>query len=227
MEKVNRFIISLGGSLICPDSIDFDFLKELKELVLEKKNLSFVFICGGGKIARIYQDAASSISNVDNEQKDWIGIAATRLNAELVKSIMPKEIVYEKIISDPNEIISKSKRIIVCSGWKPGWSTDYDAVVLAKNYGADTVINMSNITNVYDSDPKKNPSAKPLSKISWKDFKLLVGDKWSPGLNMPFDPIATKEAEKNNIKVMIIGKDLKNLKKVLEGKDFVGTKISN
>jgi len=43
-------------------------------------------------------------------------------------------------------------------------------------------------------------------------------------LNMPFDPIAAKEAEKTS-QVIIIGKDVGNLKKVLEGDEFKGTVI--
>jgi uridylate kinase len=42
---------------------------------------------------------------------------------------------------------------------------------------------------------------------------------------MPFDPIASKEAEKIGLKVVVIGKSLGNLKDVLEGKGFEGTVI--
>ena len=52
-----------------------------------------------------------------------------------------------------------------------------------------------------------------------------MGSKWKPGLNMPFDPVAAKEAEKLKMKVVVIGKDLSNLRKVLENKKFKGTLI--
>lgn len=54
----------------------------------------------------------------------------------------------------------------------------------------------------------------------------MVGNKWSPGLNAPFDPIASKLAQVENIKVAIMnGKNLKNLENYLEGKKFKGTII--
>jgi uridylate kinase len=53
-----------------------------------------------------------------------------------------------------------------------------------------------------------------------------VGTKWSPGLNAPFDPIASTFAAKHELKVIIAkGTDLMNLKKILEGKSFLGTTI--
>ena len=112
------------------------------------------------------------------------------------------------------------------AGWKPGWSTDYDAVLLAKNFGVSEIINMSNIDYVYDKDPKKFKDAKKIEKTSWKDYTNLVGNKWKAGMNVPFDPIAAKEAQKSGMKVCIIGKDLENLENLLNGKKFKGTVIN-
>ena len=73
---------------------------------------------------------------------------------------------------------------------------------------------------------KKNPSAKPIDSISWQDFRKMVGDNWTPGKNTPFDPIASKKAEELNLKVICAsGKNIENIKNILDGKDFVGTKI--
>lgn len=225
---MKKIVISLGGSLIYPDNIDTDFIKNFKKLIEDyiRNDYQFILICGGGKLARNFQRAAEDVSELNNEQKDWLGIDATKMNASLIKSVFNPEDTYEKVISDPTEKLNLDKKITICSGWKPGWSTDYDAVLMAKNHGADTIINMSNIDYVYNEDPKKNPHAKPLEKISWQEFRKMVGDEWSPGLNMPFDPIAAKGAEKNDFKVIIISKDLNNLKRVLDGKEFVGTTIN-
>jgi uridylate kinase len=224
---MKKIIISLGGSLIYPESIDVDFLKKFKSLIetYVKKGFQFVIICGGGKLARNYQESAESIISLSDTDKDWLGISATKMNAELVKSIFKKQEVYDRVIFDPTIKLDTDKNIIICSGWKPGWSTDYDAVLMAENIGSNKIINMSNIDFVYDRDPKENKDAKSLKEISWPEFRKLVGDKWSPGLNMPFDPIAAKEAEKNNFKVIIIGKELSNLEKVLDDNEFKGTTI--
>ena len=45
-------------------------------------------------------------------------------------------------------------------------------------------------------------------------------------MNVPFDPIAAKAAQKSKIDVIIAqGTDLKNLKDIIEGKPFRGTVI--
>jgi len=219
-------VLSLGGSLICPNGYDFDFLKKFKKLAESyiKKNYKFIIICGGGKLARNFQEIASKSSKLDNEELDWLGIYATRINAHIVKSIFGK-CAEESVVSDPTKKLNFKRNVLIASGWKPGWSTDYDAILLAKNFGVKEVINMSNVDFVYDKDPRKHKDAKKIEKMSWANFRKLIGSKWTAGLNAPFDPIAAKEAQKSKMKVSIIGKDLNNLKNLLEGKKFKGTVI--
>ena len=220
------FIISLGGSVIFPDNIDHIFLKKFRKLILSllKKGNKFAIYSGGGKLARDYQKAALKIIGDDKEALDWLGIVATYLNAFLLKTVF-YGFAEENIIENPLKKISFKKPVLLCAGWKPGWSTDYDAVLLAKNLRINTVINITNIDYVYDKNPVKHRDAKPVKEITWKNFKKLSGDKWAPGLNMPFDPIAAKEAEKSKLRVIIMGKDLANLKNLLSGKKFKGTII--
>ena len=68
-------------------------------------------------------------------------------------------------------------------------------------------------------------NAKPIKEISWKEFRKLLSTKWKPGLNAPFDPLAAKEAEKLKLRVFIVGKNLNNLKNLLNGEKFKGTVI--
>ena len=223
-----KIIISLGGSLIYPDKIDLDFIKEFKSLIEEyvKKDFIFIIVCGGGKICRDYIKSASEIRDLSDQEKDILGIQVTKLNAYLMKSIFNPDLVYEEVFDNPTIPLNTNKKVIICSGYKPGCSTDYDAVLLAENLKADTIINMSNVSHVCDCDPKKNSNAKKLTKISWKDYRNLIGNKWSPGLNTPFDPIASKKAYELALKVIIIGKSLNNLKNILDKKTFDGTVIS-
>jgi len=220
-------MISLGGSIIVPDEIDAEFLKGFKKVIMDfvEKGNKAIIVCGGGKTCRRYQDAAAKVSNLRNEDLDWIGIHTTRLNAQLVKTLF-LGIVNEKIIHNPNKKIEFKKKVLIASGWKPGWSTDYDAVRLAHNFNVKTLINISDVPYIYDKEPKNNHDARPIKDISWKNFRKMVGDKWDPGLNVPFGPIAAKEAEKLKIKVIIIGTDLENLKNLLEGEEFNGTIIN-
>jgi len=98
--------------------------------------------------------------------------------------------------------------------------------VLAKNLGVKQVINLSNIDFVYTKDPRKFKDAKRLENLSWKKYRAMVGNKWNPGMNAPFDPVASKLAERLGLEVSIIGgKNLKNFENYLSGRKFQGTVI--
>ena len=219
-------ILSLGGSLICPKDFDFNFLKKFRQVIEKyiKKNRKFVIICGGGKLARTFQEIASKSSKLNNEELDWLGIHATKISAYLVKSIFGRN-AEDFIISNPSQKINFKKNILIAAGWLPGWSTDYDAVLLAKNLRVKEIVNMGNVDYVYDKDPKKHKGAKKIGNISWQNYMRLISQKWKAGMNAPFDPIAAKEAKKSRIKVFIIGRDLKNFEGLLDGRKFNGTII--
>lgn len=223
-------VISVGGSLIVPNEIDSDFLKKFREFVIKRieKGDKFILVSGGGKICRKYQSAALDVVDLDNEEKDWLGIHATRLNAHLLRSVF-KDVANAYVIKDYIDDIKKvsfKEKVLVGAGWKPGWSTDYCAALLAEEFESKSVINLSNIDYVYSEDPRKNPNAKKYEKISWEDFREIVGNVWDPGMNAPFDPIASKKCHKNGIKVAILnGKDIENLQNYLDNKKFKGTLI--
>jgi uridylate kinase len=224
-------VVSLGGSIVAPDGVDVDFLKAFTGIVgefLEKdEKRRFIFVVGGGGPARAWQSAYRKVApdgGVD-EQADWIGIMATRLNAQLLKAAMGDWCTQDVVI-DPTQVDPFVGRVLVAAGWKPGFSTDYDAVLLAERFSADKVVNLSNIAKVYTADPRTDPTATPIDSISWADFRKIVGDEWSPGKNVPFDPIASRHAAKIGLKVVCAaGKDLDNLRKLLSGEPFVGTSI--
>lgn len=225
-------VISVGGSLIVPEEIDTDFLVSFKQFIIKRieKGDKFILISGGGKVCRKYQVAASTVSGIDNEEKDWLGIHATRINAHLLRTIFklyahPK--VIKDYVDDLNDFDSDfDEKILVGAGWKPGFSSDFDAVLMAEKFGAKSVINLSNIYYAYTQDPRVNPDAKKIEKIDWKGFREIVGNEWDPGMSAPFDPIASRKAEELKLSVAIMnGKDLINLNNYLDGKRFKGTLI--
>jgi uridylate kinase len=228
--KNKKIIISLGGSLIVPDEIDWKFVKNFKKVIEKyiKKKYKFIIITGGGKICRKYQQAASKITNLTDDDRDWIGIHATRMNAHFIRTVFRKYAhpIINKNPNDLEDFYNFKESILVAAGWRPGFSTDYDAVMLAKYLDVKTIINFSNIDFVFDKDPKKYKDAKKIEKISWKDFRKIVGNIWDPGMNVPFDPIASKTAEEIGLEVVIMnGKNIKNLENYLKGKKFKGTVI--
>ena len=227
MDNKEYIIISLGGSIIVPEQIDTKLLKDFTETIKEyvEKGFHFVVITGGGKTCRNYNNSLKQIVDPSTEDLDWMGIASTRLNAELVR-ICFGGLAYEKIILNPDSIPETNKSIMVGGGWQPGNSSDLAAVHMAKSIGAKKIINLSNIDYVYDKDPREYKGAVPIMKSSWTDFRKLLPTDWDPGANVPFDPIAAREAEKLGYEVVILnGKNIENLKNYLDSKDFIGTVI--
>ena len=227
-------VLSVGGSIVVPNEPDTEFLSSFIQMVKswlkEDESRKLILVVGGGAPARVYQNAYKSVAEKTNlssglNDADWIGIMATRLNAQLVKASFG-DLCKNDVVYNPTEEINFSGRILVAAGWKPGFSTDNDAVLLAEKFNAKTVVNLSNIEKVYTDDPRKNPDAKPIDQISWNDFRKMVGDEWTPGKNCPFDPIASKKASECNMKVICAsGKNIENIKNILNEKDFIGTQI--
>ncbi len=218
-------VLSLGGSLIAPDGIDVAFLKRFRNHIQKKRDTRFIIVCGGGMTCRRYQDAAKRLGVKGHTDLDWIGIKATRLNAELVRTIFGKE-AHAVVVGDPSKKVKTQRRVIIGAGFEPGCSSDLDAVLLAKAFGAKTLINLSNITHAYTKDPRKHKDARKIERCSWSEFQRIVGTRWIPGGNFPFDPKASLLAKKMGLRVIIAkGSDLDNLDRVLSEKAFVGTQI--
>jgi uridylate kinase len=59
-------------------------------------------------------------------------------------------------------------------------------------------------------------------------MRKIIGDKWNPGANFPFDPLAVKEAIKMNLKVAFVcGTNLAEVKKAIEDESFQGTVVAD
>jgi uridylate kinase len=226
----NVKVLSVGGSIIAPDDVDSGFLRDFYRAIdgflQEDTDRKLIFVTGGGAPARRYQQAYRDIvDTAEDEEQDWIGIAATRLNARLLKAVFSRYCTQE-VVTDPTAIGHFTGRVLVASGWKPGFSTDNDAVLLAEKFGADTVVNLSNIEKIYTADPKQDPDAKPIDSISWADFRAMVGDEWTPGKNLPFDPVAAKRGERIGLRVVCAGgRDIDNILAILEDRSFTGSVI--
>jgi uridylate kinase len=229
-QHKERILISLGGSLLVPEGIDWQFIKRFKQFIIKHIRLGYTFILvtGGGKTARKYIEAASKVTKITAEDSDWLGIHATRMNAHFVRTVF-RSYAHPRINTNPHDLedfYDVKEPILVAAGWRPGFSTDYDAVLLGKYLDVKRVVNLSNIDYLYNKDPKEYSNAKKIENISWKDFRKIVGDKWNPGMNVPFDPIASKLAEAEGMEVAILnGENLLNVEKYLAKETFIGTVI--
>lgn len=237
-EKIN--IVALGGSIVFPhklteEGLNIPFLAALRKFILEQTFLGkrFILVVGGGKVCRLYQNAAKKISDPGQNALDWLGIRATRINTQLVLETL-KEVAYPFVLDHEPQLV-ESKLLLNChhpvlavGGWNPGWSTDYVAAKCAKIFNQKEVIIDGDTGYVYDKDPNKFADAKLIKDLTWEEYNKLIPGEWTPGMSAPVDPVAARFAQKENIIMKTVqGADLDNFLKVIEGKPFEGTTIHN
>lgn len=221
MAKKDDIILSLGGSLIVPKTIDLKYLKSFKKTI-EKymPKFRFTIVCGGGHTARIYMDAISALGTNKNTKKDMIGIASSKINASLIMNLFHDTKSKEYLITPKKP----TKDITISAGNKPGYSTDADAAMWAVAASKKLIINLTNIDHVYDRDPKIK-GAKKIKRIKIKEYLKLFNNTFRPGDHVPFDQVAAKIAAKNQIKVIITKGD--NLESILKNYDKIKNAKSN
>ena len=224
MKKV---VISLGGSVIIPDKVNYTYLKRFKKLILRfAKRNKVVVICGGGSTARKYIESLKD--KKDKKIDGLVGIAATRLNARLVDGIFNRK---DNIPESLNEVKKQLKKqnLVICGslGYNTEMTTDGNAAEIAKMMKADFLVNITNVAGLHDKDPKKYKHAIRIPQISFDDFNRIVNKiKFKAGQHFILDQTAAKIIKKAKIKTCIIDHDLDNLKKALYEKRFKGTVIS-
>ncbi|MDO8408435.1 MAG: UMP kinase [bacterium] len=228
IQRGERVVVSVGGSLIVPDQIDTDFIKQFRQLIFDKLDEGFTFAItpGGGKTCRRYQAVAREVTDVSKLDLDWIGINTNCMHAEFLR-ILFGDVAAPAIVKDFSQPIPTDFQVILVGADAPGHSSDFDTVLMARLTGAKRLVNLSNIDYAYTADPKMDPDAEKIEKISWADFRKLIPEEWDPGLSAPFDPIAAREAEHLGLEVAIMnGAHLDRFAAYLEGKPFVGTVVS-
>lgn len=219
--------LSLGGSIINPGEIDSQFLTDfsivIKELVHQHK---FMIVCGGGKVARQYIRGLPE--GLTEGERDYMGIAATWLNAQLLtyyfkghcSPILPATV---KILAEKLQIHS----IGISGGFLPAIKTDEDAAILADLFGSPILVNVTNVDGIYDKDPNKFPDAKKYEQLTYKQFYEIVNPlSLGAGSNAPFTLIAAKICERTNMRIIICPKSAAKIKEAIQGKN-VGTIIQN
>ena len=253
VEQKEWLVIDLGGSIVAPVNSagpDADFavqlLNFLQRWLIADERRYLALVIGGGAPARRYQQGAATVretlrgqgwqlSECGDEAVDWLGIRATHLNGEYLRLLAcgltdreGEAWVRQPLLMSYDQLPPTSElgRIVVGGGWKPGFSTDYVSVLLAEHVGAQRLLCLSNIAQIYADDPAKNPSAPALTEIDWQGYQKMVGTEWIPGRSMPFDPVATAHAAKIGMELVFAdGRDWANLQNILNGAAFIGTVV--
>lgn len=221
-----KIVISLGGSLIIPNNIDYDFLAKFKKTIKKFKKHKIIIVTGGGKIARIYIEALKK-QGLNNKIQSLIGIKTTKLNAMLLSNFLNTHILIPDSIITLKKLLKKHN-IVVCGalGYKPNMTSDGTAADIAGALKADLFINMTNVSGLYNKDPRKFKNAKFIPKISFKDFlKVTKKIKFKAGQHFVLDQTAARIITKHKTKTIIL-KSIGNLENCIKGKKFTGTIIN-
>jgi uridylate kinase len=221
-------VISLGGSLIVPDKMNFKFLDGFKK-TLEKnyKTHKFAIVCGGGTIARKYISALKK-EGISQRSLSLAGIRATRMNARFMMQFFGKK-ANDTLPLSMKQVNSqlKQNQVVFCGAlrFSEKSTSDTTAAKLA-NYLKTQFINITNVKGLYTADPRKRKNAKFISQVSWTDFEsLALKIKHKPGQHFVLDQKAATLIRKNRTKTYIINENLSNLSNTLKNKKFIGTQI--
>jgi uridylate kinase len=229
-------VIAIGGSLLRPEVEEKhlwlnDLIGIIRERVAAGDRLGLVI--GGGAPAREGITLAKPLIT-DDYHLDKIGIAATRLNATIIREAFTDGgISVSGIIpTSVNEAIQllEERPVVVMGGTEPGHTTDAVAVRLAASVNAKKCIIATNVAKVFDEDPRKNPNAKSFDNLTHNELQQIVGpaEHKEAGRSSVVDPIAVLEASKENLELNIIdGRRISLIKQTILGLEFKGTKISS
>lgn len=231
---MKTIVVKVGGSAVSKGKdnlFNFSYLARLKQLLTAriKNEEKFFLVLGGGYAMRMYRDMAKAAGIENTTDLHWIGTTVNVLHAELTRAYMGEiadeyTVKFEDYYDGSPLTINKS--VSVGGGGRPGHSGDVDAVMAAEKLGTKIIYSLKNVAGVYNADPKIKPDAKLQSKLSWDEYEQIIGYKEShePGGNYPIDPVATRMAKERGMQfVIVLGEDLENLNKALNGEDFVGT----
>ena len=214
-------VISVGGSIISPGSdVDMGTLKNMAEILQKhSENEKTVVVVGGGSLARKYIATGREIG-ASEYVLDEIGILSTRILATLFLASVKAYPVVLTAVDDVRRALQTSE-LVVMGGTTPGHTTDAVALLVAEAVGADRVLNLTAVSGIYTSDPKKDAGAELYREISYRELgEILLKGMLSAGPNVPFDIHALKIAERSGIRVYFVnGKDTEAVMLALSGEN--------
>jgi uridylate kinase len=186
-------------------------------------------VIGGGNIFRGVQAGSQGLDRVTG---DYMGMLATAINALALQDRLEAEGVHTRVLSaiEMKEIsepyikrratrhLEKGRVVIfACGTGNPFFTTDTAASLRAMEVGAEILLKGTKVDAVYDSDPKKNPNAKPFGKITFMDVL-------QKGLKV-MDAAAISLCMENNLPIVVFNVGVEgNLKRIVCG-DVVGTLV--
>ncbi|HXF84148.1 MAG TPA: UMP kinase [Anaerolineales bacterium] len=182
--KYKRILLKLSGEALAGASgfgIDVDEAESIAKRIKEvhEMGVEVAVVIGAGNLWRGKQGLERGM---DRSTADYMGMLATVMNAMALMDALERAGVYTRVLSaiemraiaEPYirrraiRHLEKGRVVIFGAGTgNPFFSTDTAAALRATEIDADVVIKATKVDGVYDSDPKKNPSAKKFDSLSY------------------------------------------------------------
>jgi len=221
-----KIVISIGGSVLVSD---FNPERVRKFAIAIEKlaegNKVFVIV-GGGKIAREYISVARELG-ANETSCDYLGIDVTRLNAAILASAIKEAPRTIPVDLKEAHYLSEQYNVVIMGGTFPGHTTDATAALLAEFVGADLFLNATSVDGVYSADPRKDPNAFKIGKLTAKELVNIVSSSGvGAGSNNVLDLLAAKIVERSKIKTVVFLGTPENIIRTVKGDyDDIGTEI--
>jgi len=180
-----RVVIKLSGEALAGEKgngIDQKTLDGVVEQIIEVRKLGVEIgiIVGGGNFWRGRQG-----TEMDRSTADHMGMLATVINALGLQDALERKGVPTRVqtaltitrVAEPyilrkamNHLNKGRVVIFACGTGNPYFTTDTAAALRTAEINADVLLLAKNVDGIYDSDPKLNPEAKKLEKVSYIEF---------------------------------------------------------
>jgi uridylate kinase len=231
--KYRRILLKLSGEALGGESGMGICAETIRKFALQIKDVramgvEVAIVVGGGNIFRGLQ---GSEKGIDRTTGDHMGMLATVINALAMQDALEKEGVVTRVqsaismsqVAEPFirrravRHLEKGRVVIFGGGTgNPYFSTDTTAALRANEIGAEIILKATKVDGIYDSDPKKNPSAKRFNEISSREAlskQLKVMDSTAFSLCMDNKmPIIVFELEgPHNLRKVVAGEKIGTL----------------
>ena len=227
-------IAAIGGSLLRPEIEErHAWLEGLVSVIRDRVSMEdrIGIVVGGGAPAREGIDLARPLINNEGHL-DKIGIAATRLNATIVREALSDAGVSVSG-TIPNRVdeavlLLEERPVVVMGGTTPGHTTDAVAIRFAIASGADRCIIATNVPKVFGEDPKTNPEAESHDFLTHDQLQEIVGpaEHSRAGASQIVDQVGASEANISNMTLNVLdGRNVDLIRAAIVGGEFVGTVV--
>ncbi len=201
-----KVVLSIGGSVLAPE-LAAERVSEHAAAIerLIEAGCSLGVVVGGGGVAREFIGAARTL-DANEIQLDQLGIAVTRLNAQLLIAALGAT-AAARPATDYETAVEAIRRgeVAVMGGVAPGQTTDAVSAALAESIDADLLVYATSVDGVYSADPNDDDGAEQYPELSAGELvEVISGIEMTAGSSAPVDLLGAKLIERSGMRAIVL-----------------------